>query len=344
MIDKSAIRIRPYKAEDREQVLEALYAGFSMVGDRLFQKTISSKSTIFTILAKSFSFALLVEIALVTLSSIAKSSPESEMSSTSGYFALFQDFKSLQSLLMEPTTVQTMAYQLLRPKFALIGLAVMFLAALSMVYSIFVETQKSTDTYYQSCMEEDLGDIVAYYQKNIPNPSAATDAEKQDQASIKGKKNRSQFWVACLDTHPDIVLGSISLDDIFFHSESLLAKHLREGQSPKTFVEPSEFDGELRRLAVHPNYRRLGISKMLLQTLYDSAKKHGFKRIILSTTLLQKEALVGYIRFGFEREKFVNVSEFFQFWYGQLNLNATAQQKKTQKDNQNMLLKEVGLY
>lgn len=81
----------------------------------------------------------------------------------------------------------------------------------------------------------------------------------------------------------------------------------------------------------------------MIQTLKDSAKKQGFKRVILSTTIHQSEALVGYIRFGFEREKLLRITEFFTLWYGYLRLNATAKEIEAQKENQALFLKEVGL-
>lgn len=257
------------------------------------------------------------------------------------------DFRVLREALMEPTTVQGMVGQFLKPSFLLLGAGMTVLVTLATVYSMYSSNQKETQTYIQGCLDEDLGDIVAYYQKDV------SIVEKQDKDSKANehktgqqqkKKNRSQFWVACLESHPQLVLGCISLDDVAFHSESLLSKHLKQGSPASSFEEPSEFDAELRRLSVHPNYRRLGIAKLLIQTLKDSAKKQGFKRVILTTTIHQSEALVGYIRFGFEREKLVRITEFFTLWYGYLRLNATAKEIEAQKENQALFLREVGLF
>lgn len=349
MIDKTAIRIRPYQEADHDQVLETLFSGFTMVGDRIFQKTVCHHSTALAILAKSLLYTLVFELAIVTLSAV------NSQGTGIGTGGVMGDFKALQEALMEPTTIQGVVGQFLTPSFMLLGAAVTVLVTLATVYSIYSSNQKDTDSYIQGCLDEDLGDIVAYYQKDVPTspPSAATIDSKEIKTSgyrktntttaTTPKKNRSQFWVACLESHPQLVLGCISLDDVAAHKESLFSKHLKLGSPESTFTEPSEFDAELRRLSVHPNYRRLGIAKLLMQTLKDYAKKQGFKRVILSTTIHQSEAIVGYIRFGFENEKLVRISKFFTLWFGQLKLNATAKEVEAQKEQQAASLQEVGL-
>ncbi|KAF9323881.1 hypothetical protein BGZ91_003286 [Linnemannia elongata] len=347
MIDKSAIRIRPYTEADRDQVHETLFLGFSMVGDRIFQKTVRHRNTAFSILAKSLTYTLVLEFLLVTLFAVNNNNSNTGTGSGTSVGGMMGDFRVLREALMEPTTVQGMVGQFLKPSFLLLGAGITVLVTLATVYSMYSSNQKETQTYIQGCLDEDLGDIVAYYQKDV------SIVEKQDKDSKANehktgqqqkKKNRSQFWVACLESHPQLVLGCISLDDVAFHSESLLSKHLKQGSPASSFEEPSEFDAELRRLSVHPNYRRLGIAKLLIQTLKDSAKKQGFKRVILTTTIHQSEALVGYIRFGFEREKLVRITEFFTLWYGYLRLNATAKEIEAQKENQALFLREVGLF
>lgn len=347
MIDKSAIRIRPYTKEDRDQVHEMLFLGFSMVGDRIFQKTVRHRSTALSILAKSLTYTLVIELLLVTLSAVNNNSTTGTGTGT-GVGGMMGDFKALQEALMEPTNVQGMVGQFLKPSFMLLGAGITILVTLVTVYSMYSYNMKDTQTYIQGCLEDDLGDIVAYYQKDVStvekqDKDSKANGNKTGHQQQQQKKNRSQFWVACLESHPQLVLGCISLDDVAFHSEALLSKHLKQGSPASSFEQPSEFDAELRRLSVHPNYRRLGIAKLLMQTLRDSAKKQGFKRVILSTTKHQREALVGYIRFGFEREKFVRITEFFTLWYGYLRLNATAKEIEVQKENQALFLKEVGL-
>ncbi|KAG0220437.1 hypothetical protein BGX33_000112 [Mortierella sp. NVP41] len=336
MIDKKAIRIRPYCKDDKEQVLETLALGFSLVGDRIFQSTVRSRSTVLSILAKSLTYTLVLELAIVTLSTVNISSP-----SSSGHSVL-EEFRALQEVLMRPESVQELVDQFLKPSFILLGAVITLLVTLSTIYSIYRSNLKDTEMYLQGCIDEDLGDITAYYQEDI----VAVTSEKQEKTNKKKKttttrKNRSQFWVACLESHPQLVLGCISLDDISAHTESLRSKHLKYGGTPETFKPPSSSDAELRRLSVHPNYRRLGISKMLVQTLRDSAKRQGFKRVILSTTIHQSEALMGYIRFGFDKERLVWTEPFFT-WFGVLDLCATQEEKDAQKEKQDALIREVG--
>ncbi|KAF8945473.1 hypothetical protein BGZ47_002537 [Haplosporangium gracile] len=340
MIDKLAIRIRPYTEADRDQVLETLYLGFSTVGDRIFQKTIRHRATVLSILTKSLTYTLVFELLLATLSAVNNSTTRTGK----GARGVLGDFRTLQEALMESVTVQGMVDQFLKPSFILLGAGITVLVTLATVYSLYSSNQGVTQSYFQGCLDEDLGDIGAYYQKDI-SPVEKQDKDKtgDKKSATTPKKNRSQFWVACLESHPQLVLGCISLDDVAAHTESLLSKHLKQGFPASTFEQPSEFDAELRRLSVHPNYRRLGIAKLLMQTLKDSAKEQGFKRVILSTTIHQSEALMGYIRFGFERERLVKHTEFFTLWYGQLKLDATAKEIEEQKDNQALFLKEVEL-
>ncbi|KAG0286528.1 hypothetical protein BGZ96_009367, partial [Linnemannia gamsii] len=118
MIDKTAIRIRPYQEADRDQVLETLFSGFSMVGDRNFQKTVRHRSTALAILAKSLIYTLVLELAIVTLSAVNNFQGNGTVSG-----GVMRDFKALQEALMEPTTVQGMVGQFLKPSFMLLGAA-----------------------------------------------------------------------------------------------------------------------------------------------------------------------------------------------------------------------------
>ncbi|KAF9125735.1 hypothetical protein BGW39_007185 [Mortierella sp. 14UC] len=369
MIDKSAIRIRPYQEQDKDQVHETLFLGFSMVGNRIFQKSVLARSTALSILAKSLLYTLVVELALVSFSTVnsygsSSSSNAASINNTSNGTSnsdgngngngnatwikenILDNFKALYEALMEPASVQGMVTQFLQPSFILIGASITVLTTLATIWTIYSNNERETETYVQSCLDEDLGDIVAYYQKDVVVPEEQQQyktAGNKDTTRTKTKKNRSQFWVACLESHPNLVLGCISLDDIAAHSESLLSKHLKQGGTLESFTQPSDLDAELRRLSVHPNYRRLGIAKLLIQTLQESAKKQGFKRVILSTTIHQSEALVGYIRFGFDCEKMHRISEFFTLWYGELKLNSTQKERDAQREKQPELLRQVGM-
>ncbi|KAF9899564.1 hypothetical protein EC991_008617 [Linnemannia zychae] len=353
MIDKSAIRIRPYQEQDKEQVHETLFLGFSMVGSRILQKTVRAHSTALSILAKSLLYTLVAELAIVAFSTANNSSSTSYKSGNDESNSTLRvkenalgNFKALYEALMEPASVKEMIAQFVQPSFVLIGVGITVLTTLASVWTLYSNNERDTETYIQSCLDEDLGDIVTYYQKDV----VVTENQHQDKAAgnkhttgTKTKKNRSQFWVACLESHPNLVLGCISLDDVAAHSESLLSKHLKQGGTLESFTKPSDLDAELRRLSVHPNYRRLGIAKLLMQTLQEYAKKQGFKRVILSTTIHQSEALAGYIRFGFDCEKMQRLSEFFTLWYGELKLNSTQKDRDAQREKQPELLRQAGL-
>ncbi|KAK3847745.1 MAG: acyl-CoA N-acyltransferase [Linnemannia gamsii] len=350
MIDKSAIRVRPYTEADKDQVLETLFLGFNMVGDRIFHKTVRARSTALSILAKSLIYTLVVELALVTLSAV--NNPSSNIidnnvgsNATWGEQSVLDNFKALYEALMEPASVQGMVTQFLQPSFIVIGLVITVLVTLATIYSIYSSNQRDTEIYIQGCLDDDLGDIVSYYQKEVPVDVTDKQDKSGDEEMTKTKtrKNRSQFWVACLESHPQVVLGCISLDDIAAHTAAFRYKHLKQGGDPSSLEPPSDLDAELRRLSVHPNYRRLGVAKLLMQTLQESAKKQGFKRVILSTTIHQSEALVGYIRFGFEKEKMERFTEFFTLWYGELKLNSTQKERDAQKERQPELMKEIGM-
>jgi len=56
---------------------------------------------------------------------------------------------------------------------------------------------------------------------------------------------------------------------------------------------------EIRRMRVHPDYRRRGIGSMLVDRLVDFARSRGFKRIILYTTDRQRPAIALYRKKGF---------------------------------------------
>ncbi|KAF9178913.1 hypothetical protein BGZ51_007367 [Haplosporangium sp. Z 767] len=317
-IDKNAIRIRPYSKDDHDQIVNILYAGFTIVGDRQFEHRAKHYTTALSILLKSVIYTTLIELALLAY---GNSSTLSSM----------ETIHSLQESLMKPESAQDLILQFLKPSFLILWALVTVIVALTTLAVIYRQSTGNVMDYIQGSFEDDLADIPAYYQSS------------QAVGKNKNKKNRSEFWVACLETHPDIVMGCVALDDLSAHVEQLKKKYLKEGRA-SSFEIPKESEGELRRLSVHTNYRRLGISRLLLQKLESHAKEQGFKRIIMSTTLYQREALTGYIRFGFEKENIVKLSPFFSIWCGALNLEATLKEKEDQKRRQDEMIKEVMSY
>src|SRR5690606_20263138 len=65
VINKEAIRIRPYTKDDYDQVADILYAGFAVVGDRQFKHTIKHYTIALGIFLKSVIYTTLIELALL---------------------------------------------------------------------------------------------------------------------------------------------------------------------------------------------------------------------------------------------------------------------------------------
>jgi GNAT superfamily N-acetyltransferase len=57
---------------------------------------------------------------------------------------------------------------------------------------------------------------------------------------------------------------------------------------------------EMKRLYVRPAGRGKGIGTLLVKTLIETAKNHGYKQMKLDTVPSMKEAIRIYIRFGFK--------------------------------------------
>ena len=56
-------------------------------------------------------------------------------------------------------------------------------------------------------------------------------------------------------------------------------------------------------LAVHPDYRRVGLGRKLIQKTLDKMKEEGADEIILETEITNLSALRLYESFGFIRDK-----------------------------------------
>ncbi|KAG0321019.1 hypothetical protein BGZ99_004167 [Dissophora globulifera] len=322
-VNESAIRIRPYAAEDEEQVSDTLVQGFRTVTDPVFFRRIKHYSTLFSILIKSVLFSSLLELALTAYfsSKIVASSPLS-------FAGLFWDtLNSFLDALMRPESTQSLIKQFLRPSFILIWVVVTLVVAAFALVDIHRWAVSSNTKYVENCFEDDLGDIHAYY---------------QTQSLTNGRKNRSQFWVACLDSHPQLVLGCIALDDNWAHEEYMKKRFLARGRKNAKFEAPSKTDGEMRRLSVHPNYQRLGISKRLIDAVVEYATKSGFKTLSFTTTYHQPIAIANYIRYGFVKVKSSKRAKFIDLWHGTMNLYATDEDKEEQHSRRGEMLREIG--
>ncbi|KAF9968036.1 hypothetical protein BGZ70_007048 [Mortierella alpina] len=337
-IDKSAIRIRPYVEDDYDQVMDFLVQGFNTVGERILARTIKRPSTALSILTQSITYTLLIELALTALTNAPTSTGSSALS--------VENLRSLHETLMKPESVQDLILRFLKPSFLLLWCIVSLIVAGTTLARIYRKCVSSNRDYIQSCFNDDLQDIQGYYQSSMQDSTPPSDDQKKGNNKTSKKKNRSQFWVACLDSHPQVIMGCIALDDNYAHAAHLKKKHLAQGETAESFTMPRESDAELRRLSVHPDYRRLGISKILVEKLIEYAKEQGFKRVIMSTTMVQKEALVGYIRRGFEKERLITIDNVFNIWFGALDLTTTPPEKdkEIRSRKQQEWLREVAAY
>ncbi|KAG0082362.1 hypothetical protein BGZ92_011803, partial [Podila epicladia] len=286
--DSSAIQIRPYNKDDRDQVITILLSGFKPVSERIFHHLARRSSTTFFILLKSTTLAFLLNLVWVALSNNWSSSSTISGSGTalSGW-----NLARLQLILTHPRLLQRIIAQFTQPSFLIIWILISVFIAVYTLAKLFKFAMDGNMAYIRSSMRDDLADISAYYQADA--------------------SSKSQFWVACLASHPQLVLGCVALDDNAAHADHLKKKHLEEGQSEESFKMPDPQECELRRMSVHPDYRRLGIGKRLLQTLKAHAIEKGFKRVTLSTTTYQVEAIAGYKQFGFVERSIMVLSDHF---------------------------------
>jgi putative acetyltransferase len=59
--------------------------------------------------------------------------------------------------------------------------------------------------------------------------------------------------------------------------------------------------GEIKRMYIRPQFRGLGLAKLLLNQLADYARQQGVPLLRLETGIHQREAIGLYERFGFQR-------------------------------------------
>ena len=76
-------------------------------------------------------------------------------------------------------------------------------------------------------------------------------------------------------------------------------------------VTRAEGVGEIVRMSVSINYRRLGIGGKILQTLVDKASSLGIQKIILETTSTWQEVMAFYRSFGFKITHKINGDTYF---------------------------------
>ena len=65
--------------------------------------------------------------------------------------------------------------------------------------------------------------------------------------------------------------------------------------------ENEEVYGEVKRMYIRPQFRGLGLSKLMLNHLADYARQHGVAVLRLETGIYQTEAIGLYERMGFQQ-------------------------------------------
>jgi ribosomal protein S18 acetylase RimI-like enzyme len=132
---------------------------------------------------------------------------------------------------------------------------------------------------------EEAGRVTALaYQEFVRPEDADWDRYLDRIADVGGRAGRTVVLVAVEDGR---ILGSGTLE---------LEGRTEEGEPP---VPPDE--AHLRMLGVHPEARRRGVARMLLDASMDEARRAGKRRLTLNTTHRMRAAQAMYEAFGFER-------------------------------------------
>ena len=131
----------------------------------------------------------------------------------------------------------------------------------ALLLTLFVVLHIGFSRYIQTCLHTDLDNVESTY--------------------LCQKK--SHMWVA--ELHGTIIgmVALVPLDD-----------------QEDSFGKRRETVGRLRRMAVLPEFRRLGVARRLLDELLDHAREIGYKQVVLLTTSAQQAALQFYPKHGFQ--------------------------------------------
>ncbi|KAF8061789.1 acyl-CoA N-acyltransferase [Lyophyllum atratum] len=145
----------------------------------------------------------------------------------------------------------------------MVGITSLFLRNRRMMSRWFID-------YCLNALREDLANIATYYGLEPTSPS-------REEFAASGP---SAFWVVeCVsrDGRGTEIVGCIGLDC----------------QKKDGIIR-----GELRRMAVSPHYRGMGIAGLLVKTLIAHAKKNRLPTVWLGTTEFQRPAIDMYKKHG----------------------------------------------
>lgn len=135
------------------------------------------------------------------------------------------------------------------------------LVLFALLLTLFVGLHIGFSRYIQTCLHTDLDNVESTY--------------------LCQKK--SHMWVAELN---EKIIGMVALVPLDDHEDS--------------FEKRRETVGRLRRMAVLPEFRRLGVARKLLDELLNHAREIGYKQVVLLTTSAQQAALNFYPKHGFQ--------------------------------------------
>jgi ribosomal protein S18 acetylase RimI-like enzyme len=132
---------------------------------------------------------------------------------------------------------------------------------------------------------EEAGRVTALAYREFVRPEDADWNDYLDRiADVRDRAGRTVVLVAVEDRR---ILGSATLE---------LEGRTEEGEPP---VPPDE--AHLRMLGVHPDARRRGIARMLMDASVEEARRAGKRRLTLNTTRRMRAAQAMYEALGFER-------------------------------------------
>ena len=132
---------------------------------------------------------------------------------------------------------------------------------IALLLTLFIALHIGFSRYIQTCLHTDLDNMESTYLC----------------------QEKSHMWVAELDKK---IIGMVALVPLDDHEVS--------------FGKHREAVGRLRRMAVLPEFRRLGVARKLLNELLNYARKIGYEQVILLTTSAQQAALSFYPKHGFQ--------------------------------------------
>ncbi|XP_023932654.1 uncharacterized protein LOC112042394 [Lingula anatina] len=126
----------------------------------------------------------------------------------------------------------------------------------------------------------------AYYglKYRLFNSKSSPDGSHKMYAHYNSGQRGRRYWVA---EHDGVIIGGVGIQK---QQKSTAGK---SGERRTTVAE-------LKRMAVEPEYRRMGVAKALLDTAIEFAKQQGYDVIILDTSEIQQEAMRFYLKCGFE--------------------------------------------